>query len=563
VTQAGRITIRDVKRSWVRGEFSAPRWNVSADFNDRRGDQLALAGFPVYTSSRRFRASAQGNRFFADGRGRLVYGASYLWETIDSAGPDGTQTLYLEPLTTNQGATFGQVDYAVTDRLKVVGAIRWDESVLHDAQLSPKAAAVFRLARDHSLRVGYNRGFQVGTYTELDLHIPAAAPLDLSALEAALAPVTGGVPLGFNYVPVFAIGNPSLKVEKIQSVEYGYTGAFGSRALVGLDVYHNFMSDFISDLLPGINPQYPAYQAPSALPPASRAFVEQVVNGALPGLTNRADGGPQIVYSNANTGRVRSRGVEASIEYRPITGMSLDASYAWFGFTIEDTHPGAEPQPNAPSNRGSVGLTLRRPRVAFSTLPLGDGVCVGVGGLYCLVPAWRRRWAPALQGLAALGAGPERQQPARQQPLRNVRRRPSAPPPARAPDVLLVGHGHDSDRSRCVAGRVGHPRAEGNGGAARRRRRTRRHGDCLLRAVERRLRDDDRPGVSPEELRHADDWERGDPVDLPDRALRAVSHQSHLFITRRTTSRFRSGSFPCCRPASTASASSTATSTHT
>ena len=91
VTQAGRITIRDVKRSWVRGEFSARRWNVQADFNDRRGDQLALAGFPVFTSSRRFRASAQGNRFFAGGRGRLVYGASYLWETIDSAGPDGIE----------------------------------------------------------------------------------------------------------------------------------------------------------------------------------------------------------------------------------------------------------------------------------------------------------------------------------------------------------------------------------------------------------------------------------------------------------------------------------------
>jgi len=366
VTQAGRVTIRDVKRAWVRAEFAAPRWDFLTDYNDRHGDQLALAGAPLYTSSRRFRASIQGNRYLDGGRGRFVYGASYLWETIDSAGPDGKQTLYIEPLTTNEGATFGQLDYLLTDRLKFVGGLRLDASTLYDLQLSPKGAVVYRLGRDHSLRVSYNRGFQVGTYTELDLSIPAAAPLDLSALEAALAPVLGGVKLGLDFVPVYAIGNQNLTVEKIQSLEYGYTGAFGSRALVSVDFYQNYMRDFISDLLPGINPQYPAYQAPASLSPAARAAVEHVLNETLPGLTNRADGGPQIVYSNNNTGRVRSRGVETSLEYRPTTRLGVDANYAWFGFTIVDHQPGAEPQPNAPAHRASVGATYTARRSAVS-----------------------------------------------------------------------------------------------------------------------------------------------------------------------------------------------------
>jgi outer membrane receptor protein involved in Fe transport len=386
VAQAGRASIGAVRRGWARSEYASQRFNLSAEYNARGGDQMALqAGVPLYTSSQRFRATAQGHEYFQDGRVRAVFGSSFQRESVDSADPNGVQTLFQNSVTSNFGAAFAQIDYVVNRTLKVVGGLRWDDASIHPAQWSPRLAAVVRLAPGQSLRIGYNRGFQVGTYTELYLRVPAAPPLVLSALEGALAPALGGVRLGFETVPIFAIGNPGLDVEKIQGVDIGYTGVFGSRARVGLEFYRNSMRDFISDLLFGINPAYPPYQAPSSLPAPVRTLVETTVNGLLPGLTNRTDGGPQIILSNANTGRVHSRGLEASVGVSPVDGMWLDASYTWFDFTLKDKQPGAEPQPNAPAHRAAAGVTYTRDRTSASL---------------------RYRWVDAFQWASGVYVGP-------------------------------------------------------------------------------------------------------------------------------------------------------------
>lgn len=385
VSQAGRPQIDDARRAWARSEYSSPWWNVAAELNHRRAEQTHLqAGLPLDTNSLRGRVTVQGHRYAYDARIRTVFGGTYQRERVDSADAQGVQTLYLHAVTANHGAAFGQLDYLATSRLKLVAGIRWDDASIHPAQVSPRLAAVYQLPGDHSVRVGYNRGFQVGTYTELYLRLAAAPPADLTALEAALSPLTGGAPLGFNHVPVLAIGNPSLDVEQIRSVEFGYTGAFGTRGRIGVDFYQNYMADFISDLLFGINPAYPAYRAPATLPEPARAVIEQTVNGLVPGLTNRADGGPQIVLSNANTGRVHSRGLELSAGVRPLPALWLDANYAWFDFTLKNRRPGAEPQPNAPAHRFALGATYREARVAASlryrwvqTFPWASGIYVG------------------------------------------------------------------------------------------------------------------------------------------------------------------------------------------
>ena len=367
VTPTGRPQVDNARREWVRTEYSSPFWNLHGELNHREAKQTALwTGFPIPSSSTHGRIMVQGNRYFHDARIRAVFGGSYQRERIDSADERGVQTLFLQPVTTDRGGAFGQVDYLVTNGLKLVGGVRWDDATLHPTHWSPRVAAVVSPSRDHSLRFGYNRGFQVGTYPTLFLNVPAGPPADLSLLEAALSPLLGGARLGFETVPVFAIGNPDLDVEKIQSLELGYTGAFGSRGRIGVEYYQNYMRDFITDLSFGVNPRYPAYRAPAPLPAAVRAIVEQTVNNLVPGLTNRVDGGPQIVLSNGNTGRVESRGIEVSGGYRPVPGLWFDANYTWFDFTIKDHRPGAEPKPNAPENGFAAGAMYQHPRAAAS-----------------------------------------------------------------------------------------------------------------------------------------------------------------------------------------------------
>lgn len=360
VAQAGRVQELDVRRWWGRFNVNAPNWNAAVYYDGRTGDQIAMqANVPLFNDDYVLSAELQGHREFANGRGRWVGGVSYARSRIDSADRRGLQTLYSKPIRTDEQAIFSQIDLDVSEDVKLVFAGRIDDSSLHDTEFSPKFSVVYRPSPRHTLRLGYNRAFQVGNYTELFLSVPGGPPIDLSALEDALAPALGGVPLGLGVVPISALGNPDLGTEKIASVEAGYLGILGSRTTVTVDWYHNRMRDFISDLLPGINPAYPPYQAPSSLPPESAALVEATVNAAVPGLTNDRSGAPWLVLSNANTGRVTSRGLEVAVNHQPDARWLLNLTYAWFDFTVRDETPGVKVTPNAPGHRMSFGATYR------------------------------------------------------------------------------------------------------------------------------------------------------------------------------------------------------------
>ncbi|HET9370168.1 MAG TPA: TonB-dependent receptor [Vicinamibacterales bacterium] len=366
LTQAGRLSIENSTRSWGRAGYRTANWQASVHLDTRYADQIALyapVGFPTATVL--MRGEFQGSRLFAGDRGRVMGGMAFLTEHVDSADDSGRQTLYQKALRTNAPGVFGQVDFDLATGLKVVGALRFDDSTLHDTQWSPRVAVVYTPSPHHSFRAAANRGFQVGNYTELFLNVPAAPPVDLSAIEAALAPVLNGVPLGLESVPIFAIGNSGLDVEKITSFEVGYAATY-SRGRVSIDVYRNRMRDFISDLLFGVNPAYPPYQAPAALPPASREIVEATLNGLVPGLTNAANGAAEIVLSNNNVGEVRSRGVELGLAGRPHPSLTVEGTYTWFDFTPVDPVPGLEPKANTPTHRGSIGVTYTHPRLTAS-----------------------------------------------------------------------------------------------------------------------------------------------------------------------------------------------------
>ena len=96
---------------------------------------------------------AQANRRFAGGRGRIIAGVEYGGETVDSADPNGAQTVYDRKRSTQYGSVFGQVEYRLTGRLNAVGSARWDRSTLHDGRVSPRVAAVYRLTPSQTLRV--------------------------------------------------------------------------------------------------------------------------------------------------------------------------------------------------------------------------------------------------------------------------------------------------------------------------------------------------------------------------------------------------------------------------
>jgi outer membrane receptor protein involved in Fe transport len=375
-------------------------WNFLTTYNRRDGDeQTALStGNNVVVVDKNWKAEIQGWwSFGADERGRIVAGASYEDEKGSTEDPNGPirpsllnprnrQTLLFEPVSAEFEALYSQFDWSFSDRLKIVLAARYDESSLHDAQLSPKGALVWSLGQNHSLRFSYNEAFQVPNYSEFFLQADVRTPLNLAPFEAFC--FSFGVRCGFDMdnnaatgdTRVLALGNSRLEVEEIKTMEVGYTGILGGRSLLTIDVYRNENENFITDLLPQlgtalgrVNPQFGPYQTPrcrgndgivtSCLPPAADATLLALLQAALgPSyalLTNNVDGTPILgAVSYANFGAVDTTGIDFGLNLQLGGGWGTTFNYSWFDFEVQDTKPGLDRLllPNSPENSASLQL---------------------------------------------------------------------------------------------------------------------------------------------------------------------------------------------------------------
>ena len=201
-TGIGRVQILEQKRPWARVNYSSEHFNVLSYYNKRDApSQLALASGANLVLE--LRASGpprcRATRSFAAGKGRLVGGLSYKDENIDTEG-----TLTLRKVGGDRQAAYAQVDYAFTPKLKAVVAGRYDDSSLHDAELSPKVALVLAPTPNHTFRLTYNEAFQSPNYSEFFLAAPAGAPLNLSPVISAIERGAG--------LPAGALGRARLRL---------------------------------------------------------------------------------------------------------------------------------------------------------------------------------------------------------------------------------------------------------------------------------------------------------------------------------------------------------------
>jgi len=373
-TGIGRVQVTDVDRPWTRLNFNTRHFNFLSYYDQRKAeDQLALASNGrLFEDSSNLHGELQGNAGFAGGRGFLVGGVSYHEQEIDTANRQGVQTLLKTGARDeHQEAAFAQVDYSFTESVKAVVAARVDESTLHDTQFSPKASLVYAVTPQHTLRLTYNKAFQVPNYSEFFLRVVAGAPITAFApLENALAPLLGGRSLGLKSIPILALGNDQMDVEKITNYELGYNGILADKAYLTVDYYRGKVKDFVTDLLPGVNPQYTGYAPPSFLPAAVQAQILATLRGGLgpanfSGLTN-LNGQPTLVLSYANAGKVDTQGVDVGLNYYVTGSWIVDFSYSWFDFEVKEKQLGDQLLPNGPENKLSAGLSYNGGRFGAS-----------------------------------------------------------------------------------------------------------------------------------------------------------------------------------------------------
>jgi outer membrane receptor for ferrienterochelin and colicins len=408
LTGIGRVQVTDVQRPWGRLNLNTPHWNFLTYYDQRKAtDQVALAsGGRLFEDSSSFHGELQGNVGFAGDRGFLVGGLAYNQQKVDTANDAGVQTLMAEAKDEHQEAAFGQIEYNFTDSLKAVVAARVDQSTLHDTQVSPKGSLVWSATPNHTFRLTYNEAFQVANYSEFFLQAPTIVPgttisaLNLSAIETALRPLLGGTALGFSRIPVLALGNKDLDVEKIKSYELGYNAIIGRKAYLTLDYYKSNIENFVTDLLGNVavvngqvvrvNPNFRAYAPPSTLSAQAQATVLAALRANLPAslfalLSNLPNGQPVIALASyTNAGEVDTQGIDVGLNYYVTDQWLVDFSYSWFDFDVKSQFQGDRLLPNAPENKFALGLSYTGSRFSSSLkyrwtddFPWAAGIFVG------------------------------------------------------------------------------------------------------------------------------------------------------------------------------------------
>lgn len=371
LTELGRYQATDSTFPWVRTAFRSARWNMLGAFtNAVIKNQFGLSSGATFQSAYNLQFDAHTNRTFAVGRGRWIGGASYSRQRVDSANPQGVQTNYERPETADNGSVFGQIDYRFSERFKSTFAGRVDASTTSRTTVSPRAAVIYEVAPGQRARLAISHAYKAPTIAELRLRAPIAAPVDLSALERALAPVLGGARLGFSSIPLLAVGNEDLDVEETTSVEAGYNWLLGGRTFLQATYYRNHVTTFTSGLQPQVgtslgrlNPSFGPYRPPASLGPAAAGAVTGALAAVLPpsllaSLSNLADGSPAFaVLSVANFGKADTQGIELGVTTHLPSGWRFDASYAWFDFTVDNEAPDITLLPNTPSHQGAIGVT--------------------------------------------------------------------------------------------------------------------------------------------------------------------------------------------------------------
>ena len=396
-TQLGRIQVLDADWRWARGAYHGDHWRFLGTYKRREADrQTELAsGDNLVLDEETWKWEAETFWTLSQERHRLLFGASYEDERIDSADPSGAlrpslfnplnrQTLLFEPVQSEAQTVYGEFDWRVVPRLTVLVAARYDDSSLHEPKLSPRLALVYAFAPDHALRLSFNRAFEVPDYSEFFLQADAADPINLADLERLCA--LDGVRCGFDLdfrpgedpaldttpdTRVLAVGNPDLELPEAETWEVGYSGTFGGRVFLQFDYYRGDHERFITDLLPQLgtsldrlSPAFGFYEPPRGLSDARRvelfARLEELLGPLFQFLSNNVDGTPILAVSSfANFGAVDTDGADLYLKWRFATGWTLDFGYSWFDYEIQNSPPGLEERllPNVPENRASLSVS--------------------------------------------------------------------------------------------------------------------------------------------------------------------------------------------------------------
>lgn len=243
--------------------------------------------------------------------------------------------------------------------LKVTGSLRFDKNENFDGQVTPRVAAVYKLAKDNNLRVSFQTGFRNPDTQAQFIYFPSSGGTLLGSTKsnaerygvhnggaytqdsylkyiasgATVDPLTGEL-VGGNADLLQKISVPYVQPERLQAFELGYKGILNKDLLIDLNYYYSKYTDFIGGQIVAID-HVTTHQG------------ERVDEGSLYSL-----------YTNSKED-VTSQGLGLGITYNLPRNFELNGNYNYADFDAKesaDFRAGF----NTPTNRFSIGISNRK-----------------------------------------------------------------------------------------------------------------------------------------------------------------------------------------------------------
>ncbi len=375
----GRTFVKDAERPYVRLGYNSPSFNVHMHYMQRSVPDtmwLLVPGAPLLDNSRDMMADVQHN-FYALDNLHIIWGVAEQFQQIRTS-----KTSIPDDVDANYTGIYSQADWKLSGLVRLVISARADFASIHSTQFSPRAALVISPAADHQFRLSFGRSFQRPNYSELYRVTPDAPafskaggpPVNFTAVQNSIADsiaaLTGKRPninLGISATRAYAIGNDKLDVEKNLGAEFGYKGILGNRVYVTVDAYYNRLSDFITNFLPGINPDIQHWEASlgDSLQQFNALATDMVMKALQPKDRARLsiyNGAPAFVVSNANVGKVDQWGIELGINYYITDKLMINGNYSYYNYKVTDNNTSQPLLPNISPSKFNAGMSYIVPK---------------------------------------------------------------------------------------------------------------------------------------------------------------------------------------------------------
>jgi iron complex outermembrane recepter protein len=273
-----------------------------------------------------------------------------------------------QEITINEGGAFLQVSKKLlNDNLKLTVSNRYDKNQNFKGRMTPRAALVATVAKNHNFRTSFQTGFR--NPTPVDQYIK---------LNAGPITILGGVPdnstgmnvyensftsasvsaFGAAFGAAVASGTPPqeavmqhkdklvksnvayIKPERIKTFEIGYKSLIAQKVLIDANYYYSSYTDFILNTVV-IRPQSNVIGGDGTINPAA---AQDILNSNAHAFQ---------LYTNASD-KVSAQGATLGITYMLPKGYTVGANGTWASFDIRDANPNNVPAFNTPKYRTTV-----------------------------------------------------------------------------------------------------------------------------------------------------------------------------------------------------------------